>query len=392
MMNKNADVVVIGGGAIGTAVTYYLAKNNLKVIMVEKGDIAHGTTSKCDGNVLVHDKMPGYDSKIAKISQDLFPELVKELDYEVGWTRKGSMLLIESEEEMEAAQDFCSKMVSEGLPGRILDKYEVHQDEPNLAEDVIGGLEFQCDGSLDPMALAYGLTYKAKKLGAEIQTFTDVLDIQLDFNGDISKVITDKGEISTKKVVNAAGIWAPEIGNMVGIDIPIKPRQGQILVAERTFPVARRKVVEFGYLMAKFEGIDYERKVSPEIKEYGVAFVYEPTEAENFLIGSSRRFVGMDISCQIEVLQAIAKRAVRFFPVMKDINIIRSYAGIRPYTPDHFPIISDTSVPGYYVAAGHEGDGIGLSLITGKLITQMICKEPTEVSMEPLSLSRFSKS
>jgi sarcosine oxidase subunit beta len=85
----------------------------------------------------------------------------------------------------------------------------------------------------------------------------------------------------------------------------------------------------------------------------------------------------------------MAQRAIRFFPVIKDIKIIRSYAGLRPFTPDHLPIISEAEVPGFYVAAGHEGDGIGLSLITGKLISQMICGEQPAVTTEPLKLSRF---
>jgi sarcosine oxidase subunit beta len=126
------------------------------------------------------------------------------------------------------------------------------------------------------------------------------------------------------------------------------------------------------------------------MKKYGVALVFEPTEAQNFLIGSSRRFVGMDTSCHIEVLRAMAQRAIRFFPVIKDIKVIRSYAGLRPFTPDHLPIISETEVPGFYVAAGHEGDGIGLSLITGKLISQMICDEALEIPIEALKLSRFN--
>jgi sarcosine oxidase subunit beta len=162
-----------------------------------------------------------------------------------------------------------------------------------------------------------------------------------------------------------------------------------MLVAERTFPVAGRKVMEFGYMMTKFESSNYARNVTPEMEKYGVALVFEPTEAANFLIGSSRRFVGRDTSCHIDVLRAMAQRAIRFFPVIKDIKIIRSYAGLRPFTPDHLPIISETGVPGFYVAAGHEGDGIGLSLITGKLISQMICGEQPSVSTEPLKLSRF---
>jgi sarcosine oxidase subunit beta len=155
------------------------------------------------------------------------------------------------------------------------------------------------------MALAYGLVYGAKKMGARILTHTAVTDIRLDAKGCIERVVTEGEEIFARRVVNAAGAWAPEIGKLVGLDIPIRPRQGQMLVAERTFPVARRKVMEFGYMMAKFENSDYTRNVTLEMEKYGVALVFEPTEAQNFLIGSSRRFVGMDTSCQIEVHRKI---------------------------------------------------------------------------------------
>jgi sarcosine oxidase subunit beta len=389
MPNTSADVVVIGGGVVGTAIAYFLVRKNIDVILLEKGAITAGTSGKCEGDVLVCDKTPGFDSHLTRLSQDLFPQIANELDYDIGWTQKGSLLAIENEAEMEAAKTLCSQLAAEGLPVRILDKYEVHEDEPYLAPDIVGGLETDCDGSLNPMALAYGLVNGAKKLGAKVLTHCAVTGIGLDANGGVERVVTAGEEISTKRVVNAAGAWAAEIGKLAGLDIPIKPRQGQMLVAERTFRVARRKVMEFGYMMAKFDSPGYARQVTPEMKKYGVALVFEPTEAQNFLIGSSRRFVGMDTSCHIDVLRALAQRAIRFFPVIKDIKVIRSYAGLRPFTPDHLPIISETEVPGFYVAAGHEGDGIGLSLITGKLISQMICDEAPAVPMEALKLSRF---
>jgi sarcosine oxidase subunit beta len=386
---KTADVVVIGGGVVGTAITYFLTRQNIDVILVEKGAITAGTSGRCEGDVLVCDKTPGFDSRLTSLSQDLFPQIANELDDDIGWVQKGSLLAIENEAEMEAAKTLCAQLAAEGLPVRILDKYEVHEDEPYLAPDIVGGMETDCDGSLNPMALAYGLVNGAKKLGAKVLTHRAVTGIGLDANGGVERVVTEGEEILTKRVVNAAGVWAAEIGKLVGLDIPIKPRQGQMLVAERTFPVARRKVMEFGYMMAKFDSEGYVRQVTPEMKKYGVALVFEPTEAKNFLVGSSRRFVGMDTSCHIDVLRALAQRAIRFFPVIKDIKIIRSYAGLRAFTPDHLPIISETEVPGFYVAAGHEGDGIGLSLITGKLISQMICGEQTAVPIETLKLSRF---
>lgn len=386
---KTADVAVIGGGVIGCAAAYYLARKKLQVILIEKKGIAAGTSGRCEGDVLVCDKMPGFDLNLAVLSQNLFAELIEELGYDIDWTRRGSLLAIENNEEMQAARTLCSRLAEAGLPVRILDQHEVHADEPHLAPDIVGGLETDCDGSLNPMALAYGLSLSAQRLGAAILTHTTVTDIRLDKRGHIDSVITDRGDIATRYIVNAAGVWAPHIGRMIGLTIPIMPRKGHLLVAERTVAVARRKVMEFGYMMAKFGGGDYERTVNPEMETYGVALVFEPTAARNFLIGSSRQFVGYDTSCDIKILRAMAQRAQRFFPVLKNIRIIRSYAGLRPYTPDHLPIVSATPVPGFFVAAGHEGDGIGLSLITGKLLAQLITEERTEINIVPLKLSRF---
>ena len=108
------------------------------------------------------------------------------------------------------------------------------------------------------------------------------------------------------------------------------------------------------------------------------------------IIGSSRRFAGEDITNDIDVMQALAERAVRFFPVLRDIKIIRAYTGIRPFTPDHMPIVSDTNVPGFYIAAGHEGDGIGLAPISGSLISSMIAGKELPMDIAPLLFSRFA--
>ena len=200
---------------------------------------------------------------------------------------------------------------------------------------------------------------------------------------------TDGGDILTRKVVNAAGIWAGEVGKMVGLDLPIEPRQGQLIVGERTNRVGKRKLQEFGYMMSKFEWDDYERGLTPEMEKHNVAFVFEPTEPGTFLIGSSRWFTGHDIMNSLEVLRCIAQRAMRFLPILKDVQFIRTYAGLRPYTPDHFPIVSDTPVPGYYVATGHEDNGIGLAPITGQLIAELIVGEETTIDVEPLKFSHF---
>ncbi len=116
MPNRSADVVVIGGGVVGTAIAYFLVRNNRDVILVEKGAITAGTSGRCEGDVLVSDKTAGFDSRLTKLSQDLFPEIANELYYDISWTRKGSLIAIENEEEMEEAKKFCSQLDAEGLP------------------------------------------------------------------------------------------------------------------------------------------------------------------------------------------------------------------------------------------------------------------------------------
>lgn len=389
-MNKNADVVVIGGGAVGTAITYYLAKKGLKTILVEKKDYAEGTSSKCEGHLAVHDTEPGYFSRLSKLSLDMYPSLIDELEYDVHYKEMGIGLLCETEEEVEYAKKIMKGKIEEGIPARFVDQYELQQREKYIAKDILGYVDYQCDSQLDPMYLCYGLALEAKKNGAEILNYTTVKDISLNEKGEVEKVITDRGDITTKTVVNATGVWAPEIGKMVGLDIPIRPRQGQILITERTsVKVVQQSYSEFGYVLTK-KG-KKRSSVTPEMDEYGVALVIESTPADNYLIGSSRIFGDMNTKNSIEVIKAIAQRAMRFFPILEDINIIRTYAGVRPSTPDGYPIISDTKVPGFYIAAGHEGNGISLAPITGKLISQIICGEERDIETKAVNFSRFQE-
>jgi len=384
---KSYDAVVIGGGVIGTSVAYYLSKKGIRVALVEKGDIASGTASRSDGNIKISDKRPGIETKMAYESQLLFKELANEISYNFDYTQRGSLCIIENEEELKVAQEYVKKQAEDGYPMRMMDKSEIHNDEPYLAEDIIGGIEIDCDASVNPMALVFGLSLGAKKNGVEVFDYTPIKDIRLDKKGAVEAVITDEEKLITKYVVNCAGVWAPEIGNMVGINIPIIPEQGQLLIAEKTF-----QVVEFGRLMTKFGDKNYKRNVSPELEELGIGFVFEPTQANNFLIGSSHTFVGFDTHVSIEVMRGLAKRAIRFLPIMKNINIIRAHAGLRPYIQDHMPIISKVDeVPGFYVAAGHGAKGICLSQFTGKIISQMIAGEETIMPNDILSINRFKR-
>ncbi|NUK31968.1 FAD-binding oxidoreductase [Parageobacillus sp. VR-IP] len=386
-MKKKFEVIIVGGGIIGSAIAYYVSKSGLSVAVLEKNELASGTSSRCDGNILAIDKDPGFDSQMSLASQKLVDELSKELEHYFEYRAPGSILVCETEEEMIAAEKWVSRQKEAGLPFRMLDRSDIRQESPFFADDLLGGLECETDSTVNPYLFSFALAEGAKKRGAEIYTYTEVKSIKKLTTGDF-EIETSNGLFTSKKVVNAAGVWAPMVGKMLGIPIPIKPRKGHIIVASRQQPVGLRKVMEFGYLMSKFGG---KRKVDPLTEKYGVALVFEPTESQNFLIGSSREFVGFNTNVNIDVIKCMARRAIRFYPKMADMLVIRTYAGLRPWTEDHLPIISHVDeIPGFYIAAGHEGDGISLAAITGKLIDELIREEShTSVPIEPLRYDRF---
>ena len=383
---QHRDVVIIGGGIIGASIAYYGSKAGLDITVLEKNELASGTSSRCDGNILAIDKDPGFDSQMSLKSQQLVHELDKDLEISFEYRNPGSILVCENDAEMEAANQWVSRQQAAGLDFKMLDRADLRNESKYFADDLYGGLECKTDSTVNPYMLTYSLFYSAEKQGAKVHTHTEVKNMTRDASGRFI-IETNNGTYSANKVVNAGGVWAPRLGEMMELDIPIFPRKGQLIVASRQQPVGLRKVMEFGYLISKFGG---QRTVDPMTEKYGVALVFEPTEAQNFLIGSSRQFDGFNTKVDHEVIKYIAKRAVRFYPKIADMTVIRTYAGLRPWTEDHLPIISRVDhIPGYYIAAGHEGDGISLAAVTGKLIEEMLMEKETCIPIEPLQLERF---
>ncbi len=387
--NCSAELIIIGGGIIGMSVAYFAARTGMSVAVLEQGEIAQGTSSRCDGNILVIDKDPGFDSLMSIESQKIVREWARELPEPFEYRAPGSIFVCETEEELEAARSWVSRQAALGLPFRMLDRSDLRQESPDFADDLPGGLECASDATVNPYLLTYALADGARKWGAAIHVHTAVRAITRVEGGGF-RVETDRGDWLAGKIVNAAGCWAPRIGRMLGLELPIVPRKGHLIVASRGRSVGRRKVMEFGYLMSKFGG---KRLVDAETEKYGVALVFEPTESQNFLIGSSREFADFDMAVRPEVIACMARRAIRFYPGMSDMLAIRTYAGLRPWTPDHLPIVSAAiDLPGFYIAAGHEGDGISLAAVTGKLMSELMSgQEATCIPWEPLRLDRFQE-
>ena len=389
MINKTYDVTVIGGGVIGTSVAYHLVKKGFSVALIEKKDLARGTSSHCDAAALIVDKMPGVDAALGYASIKRFLELKDELSYDFELTQNGSMYVCESDQEMEIASKYARDMQADGYKIDILQPKELLEYEPFMAKDLKGGIfSKECCG-LNPFKLCFAFVDQVNGKGLDLYSYTNVTGIKLNAKHEVEGVETDKGFIGTKRIVNCAGVWANEVGKMAGIEIPVKPRKGVILISGASFPFCNQKVQEFGYMISKFS--EFECKRDPDVEKYNVAFTIEPEAGNNVLIGSSRNFSDISFNTEIEIIHAIAKRAIRFYPILKELNCIRSYAGVRPFMDDHLPLITEVEkVPGYFIATGHEGDGISMAPMTGRLIAELLAGEKPYLDLTPFNYKRLS--
>ena len=386
-MNKTYDVVIVGAGVIGTSCAYHLVKKGFSVAMVEKDDVAKGTSSHCDSVALIVDKMPGVDAAMGYAGIQRFKELRDELEYDFELHERGCMYVCETEEELEVCTKYANDLAAQGFKVYPLTAEQLQEREPYLAKDLLGGLFSEECISLNPFKLCFAFVQAVEGKGLDVYRHTEVTGIKLHDKKEVIGVETTKGVITTNRVINCCGVWAPEVGKMVDVNIPIIPRKGVILVSGATFPICKQKIHEFGYMVSKF-GLECKR--DPELEKHGVSFIIEPSSGNNVLVGSSRNFSDINTDTEIEVIQTMSKRALRFFPILKDLNCVRAYAGVRPYMEDHLPLITQVDeVPGYYIAAGHEGDGISMSPVTGQLMSEIIAGEKPSRDIAPFSYNRY---
>jgi glycine/D-amino acid oxidase-like deaminating enzyme len=393
-MKQEYDAIVIGAGAIGTSVAYHLARAGYQTAVLDRGDIASGSSSHCDAVALICDKLPGIDTKMGQASIDYFGELARTFDYDFEYCPKGCLYVCETQPEFDAAENYCRKQQADGYAMRMIGHDELCAMEPHIAKDLTGALFTPESGSVavSPYKLCFAFVEEGKKYGLESYTYCTIQKINLDPDTNaVRSLETNYGTFHTKRIINCAGAWASFVGRMTGLDIPIEPRKGTNLVSEQTGRLCNHKILEYGYMLSKFDSIHFKRNVSRLVEEQNIAFNLEYTNACNLLVGGNRLFRGYDTRTEIETMRAICERAVRFYPELADIKCIRAYSGVRPFVRDHLPIVSDVdSIPGYYIAAGHEGDGICFSPITGKFMEQIISGKPTDFDISRLDFARFS--
>ena len=384
-MTRSSDVVVIGAGALGAACAYFLAREGLSVHVVERDQIAGGTTSACEGNLLVSDKEAGPELDLALYSRSVWSEELAELGGLWEFESKGGLVVARTDEGSRALLDLGVRQRRAGIEVVDVPTDGIHDFEPHIRPDLAGAAYYPQDAQVQPMLLTAHLLRLARELGAVVSTATTVTGFDRSGPGEgaaLTGVRTNRGSISCAHVVNAAGTWAGEIGRLAGVEVPILPRRGFILVTEPMPPTVHRKVYAGEYVastLSSEEGLQ-------------VSTVVEATRAGTILIGSSRERVGFDRTVSLPVIRAVAAQGLALFPSLAKAKVMRSYLGFRPYCPDHLPVIGpDPRAPGLWHACGHEGAGIGLSVGTAKLVAQSMTGRTPDLSLAPFAPQRFSE-
>ena len=390
-----ADVLVIGAGVVGAACAYFAARAGLTVTVVDRGSVAGGSTGAGEGNLLVSDKEPGPELDLALLSARLWRDLAgvdadSEADPGAGlaerieYEPKGGLVVAGDADELTRLHGLAERQRMHGVQAEPVVADALAGYEPDLAAGLAGGVFYPQDAQVQPMLAAAHLLKAARdRYQVEIRTTAAVVAVRQNAAGRVHAIrLADGTDVAAGAVVNAAGTWAGDVAALVGVDLPIQPRRGFILVTEPLPPRIRHKVYTAGYTA----------DVASDAAALETSAVVEGTRSGPILIGASRERVGFDRTLSLPVLGRLAAQAARLFPFLAEVAVIRAYTGFRPYCPDHLPVIgADPRATGLYHACGHEGAGIGLAAATGHLLAQLLTGAPIDLELTPFRPERFEE-
>ncbi|MFJ8077311.1 NAD(P)/FAD-dependent oxidoreductase [Streptomyces sp. NPDC096176] len=381
-------VAVLGAGIVGAACARELALAGFAVTVVDRGGPAAATTSHGEGNVLISDKGPGPELRLAQLSRALWPEVLEavaersshgaEAVAAVEWEPKGGIVVATTATGASELSRFAATQREAGVRAEALDADALAEAEPYVTRDHTAALHYPDDAQVQPAGAAVALLTDALTAGAVLRTGCEVLGA-VTRGGRLTGIRTSAGLLDADVCVNAAGPWSGELAARLGAPVDVRPRRGDILVTTPLPPMVFHKVYD----------ADYVGAVGSSAEDLQTSAVVESTRAGSVLLGSSRRRVGFDDRLRPEVLSAIAVKALRLFPGLADVPVMRAYGGFRPYVPDHLPVIGpDPRLPGLWHATGHEGAGIGLSLGTALLLRNLMLGRPTDIDATAFRVDR----
>jgi sarcosine oxidase subunit beta len=371
-MEKTADVVIIGGGIVGLSIAYYLAlKKAGRIILVEKGQLGEGSTSRCVGGIRTQFSTE-INIRFSLESLKTLDQFEEEFGVSPEFKRVGYLFLATTEGETGIFEQNIGLQKKFNVPVELLGPGQIAARWPYLkTDDILGGTFCSWDGYAGPNEVLSGFAIGAKRRGVKIYEGAEVTGISI-AKGKIRAVIAKDKEISTPMVVNAGGPYAALIGEMVGMKIPVKPLRRQIFVTA-PFHLTDRSIP----LTIDFHRGSYFRQEGDGLLLSG------PLDLEP----------GFNLNIDYEAMAEASENAMHRVPVLEKAHIARGWAGLYEISPDHHAILGKVSeVEGFILANGFSGHGFQHSPAVGKVIAELIVDgEATTIDISPLSIERFER-
>jgi len=365
-MKGRAGLVIIGGGVSGLGTAYQLGKRGFTdVVLIEKNYFGSGATGRCGGGIR-QQFSEEYNIVLARESVRMFEKLGEELGQDIGLRQGGYLILAHTEEEAESLKKNVKLQNSLDVPSRYMEPDGALDIVPQLNTEGLSAAAYcQTDGVAQPFLVVKGYVDKLREMGVELHHHTTVTGIKVE-NGEIKRVITDKGDIETDTVLNAAGAWSAHIAKMVGVELPNKPYRHEIMATEHMKPWLKPMIISF------HNGVYFSQSHDGEI----VGGIGDPDEPSSFNISSS-----------LEFLERFTSVVVRYLPAMRKIKVMRQWAGLYDVTPDARPILGPVDeLPGFIQAHGYSGHGFMIHPMVTKLLAEHIVDGKTSIDIEPLNL------
>lgn len=356
-MNESADVVIIGGGIVGSSVAYHLAEAGCtNVLIIEREERqGMGSTAKSMGGVRAQFSTP-INIRMSLYSIDLFSRFEEVTGHTSGYKPHGYLFVATTQQHLDYLQINLKQQQACGLKNaEMVTREDIVRTVPQLvADDVLGGSFCPTDGFVDPYSVMTGFAKRARERGVRMWLETEVTGIDLK-QARVAGLQTTRGYVSTAVVVNAAGPWAAGVARLAGVDIPVEPLRRQIVKTESFAPLSPRL---------------------PMVIDMSSGFHFRP-EGSSFLLAwpDPEQTYGFRTDFDYGFIEKILTRAVNRVPVFADVEVNprRCWAGMYEMTPDHHAIIGPApDVEGMFLANGFSGHGVMHSPATGKIVSEMI--------------------
>jgi 4-methylaminobutanoate oxidase (formaldehyde-forming) len=380
-MKDQARVVIIGGGIIGCSIAYHLTKMGWKdVVLLDKGELTSGATFHAAG--LVGQLRSSVNiTKMLKYSIELYSRLEAETGQHTAWSAVGGLRIASSKDRMEELRRSAAMAKTFGLPMELISPKEACDLFPVMEKKgIVGAAILPTDGQIDPSGVTYALAKGARDRGATIYTETRVTGITLR-NGAVNEVLTEKGKINTEIVVNAAGIWAPELGKMVGVSIPIISMEHQYIITKPIEGVPRGMTT-----MRDPDNLVYFREEVGGLIMGG----YEHNPIPWALDGIQRDFTKTLLKSNYEHFEPLSLLAMKRVPVIGQAEIITLLNGPEAFTSDGDFIMGEAAeVKNFFVAAGFCAHGIAAGGGVGKMMAEWIIEGEPSLDLWRLDIRRL---